>query len=69
LTKQPFQDRNLRQAGDTAQLLGLLIFHDAADEVGFTVAQANFMFDFALADDGLADAADVLLACHSRHVH
>ena len=47
----------------------LLIFHDAAQQVGLTVFQADFVLDLALTDDGLADAADVLLAGDGGNVH
>src|SRR5580704_771890 len=69
LTKEILEDRNLRQSRNAGQRLGLLVFHDAAEQVGFAVFQADFMLDLALADDGLADAADVLLASDSGDVH
>ena len=69
LAKEVFQYRNLGQAGDSAELLGLLIFHNAAQQVGLAVLQTDFMFDLALSNDGLADAADVLLAGDGGNVH
>src|ERR1700728_493802 len=69
LAEEIAENRNLRESGDAGQRLGLLIFHDAAEQVGFAVFQADFMLDLALADDGLADAADVLLASDSGNVH
>ena len=69
LPEQVFQDRNLGQARNAAQRLCLLVFHDSAQQVGFAVFEADFVFDLALPDDGLADAANVLLACDRGNIH
>ena len=69
LAEEIAEDGNLRESGDAGERLGLLIFHDSAEQVGLAVFQADFMLDFALADDGLADAADVLLASDGGNVH
>ena len=42
LAEQISQDRNLRQARDAAQRLGLRIFHDAADQAGLRHLSAEF---------------------------
>src|ERR1700690_2712795 len=69
LPEEILEDWNLRQAGNSAELPGLLVFHDSAEQAGLAVFQADLMLDFALADDGLADAADVGLAGDGRNVH
>src|SRR5215470_18045509 len=69
LAEQIFQDRNLGQPRDSAELLGLLVFHDAAEQVRLTVFKADFMFNLPLSNDGLANAAYILLASDSGHVH
>src|SRR5208283_3849877 len=45
------------------------VFHDAAEDVDFAFLHADLGFYLALADDGLADAADVLVGVHVRDVH
>src|SRR5215471_2369586 len=69
LAEQIPQDRNLRQARNSAELLSLLVFHDAAQKVGLTIFKADFVLNLALSNDRLADAADVLLASDRRDVH
>src|SRR5215472_4852573 len=69
LAKEVLEDRNLCESGNAGQLPGLLVFHDPAQQVGLTISQANLVLDLALSDDGLADAADVLLASNRRDVH
>src|SRR3984957_7573263 len=59
LTEKIFENRNLRQPGDSSQRLGLRIVHDPADQARLTVAQADFAeVDFFLSNDGLSDAAN-----------
>src|SRR5271170_404416 len=67
LTKKVSQDWNLRQPGDSSQCPGLRIIQNAANQAGFAVFQADFVLDFLLADDRLADAADARLADHRRN--
>ena len=69
LAEQVLQNGNLRQARYPAQRFRLLVFHDSAQQVSFAIFQADLMFDFALTNDGLADAADVLLSGNSGNVH
>ena len=69
LPKEIFQDRNLRQPRNSGQGLGLRIVQDSANQARFPVLQPDFMLDFLLADDGLADAADARLAHHRGNFH
>ncbi len=69
LGKKVFQDRNLRQPGNAVQRPDILVFQYSAQNVHFSFFEANFMLDFPLADDGLADAADVRLPGHRGYVH
>ena len=58
-SEEIFQEWNLRQQGHATKGLGLAVFEQPAQQVDFAFLQADFMFDLALPDDGLADAADV----------
>ena len=58
LREQIFKNRNLRQSGNPSQRLGLLIFHDAAQQVDLAILQPNLVLNLALPDHGLADAAN-----------
>ena len=69
LSEEIFQDGDLGQAGNSAERFGRLIFHDSAEEVGFAILQADLVLDFSLSNDGLADAANVLLTGDGRNVH
>jgi len=60
LSEQIFQYRDSREPGITAQRVTLGILENATDQVHFSIAQAGFMLDAALADNRLADAADIL---------
>ena len=68
LREQIFQDRNLRQARNSGQRLGPLVFHDAAEHVDFSVLQADLVLNLALTDDWLADAADADIRGHGGNV-
>src|SRR5262249_55709408 len=68
LREQVLQDWNLRQSRDSTQRARLLVFQDAAHQVDFAFAQADFMFDLALSNDWLVDAADVGGGCNRRYV-
>src|SRR6266566_6424522 len=69
LTKQVFQDRNLRQSGNPGETLGLQVLQHSAHKVGFAFAQPDDVLDLSLADDRLRDAANVRVAGHGRNVH
>src|SRR5579864_277045 len=43
LAEEVFKDRNLCQARNSAQLLGLLVFHNAAQQVSLAIFQADFV--------------------------
>src|SRR5256885_12562295 len=60
LSEQIFQYRDSREPGITAQRVTLGILQNATDQVHFSIAQAGFMLDATLADNRLADAADIL---------
>ena len=60
LPEQIFQDRNFRQPGIATERVRLRIFQNPTHQVDFSIAQASFMLDATLADNRLADAADVL---------
>ena len=62
------QNWNVRQARNSAQRLGLLVFQNSAQQVDFAFLQADFMLDLALPDYGLVDAADIRGACHRRYI-
>src|SRR5580704_4068009 len=69
LPKQISKDWNLRQPRNSGQRFGLRIVQDSADQARFSISQPNFMFNFLLADDGLADAADARLTHHRGNFH
>ncbi len=46
-----------------------VILQNPAQQVDFAFLQANFMFDLALPDHRLVDAADIGGRSHSRNVH
>ena len=68
LREQILQNWNVRQARNSAQRLGLLVFQNSAQQVDFAFLQADFMLDLALPDYGLVDAADIRGACHRRYI-
>ena len=69
LAKEIFQNRNLRQPRNSSQALALQILQHSAHQVGFTLAQADHVFDLLLTNDRLCDAADIGLTRHRRNVH
>ncbi len=68
LRKKVFQDRDRGQPRNPGQSFRLLVFHDAAQQVDFTIFQADLMLDLALSDHGLADAANAYVRGHRRDV-
>src|ERR1039457_2606027 len=60
LGEQIFEERNGRQSWNSRQRLGLSVFKDTAHDVNFAFPEANFLFDLALPDHWLRNAADVL---------
>ena len=69
LRKKIFQDRNGRQAWNSAQRLRLRVFQHAAQQADFAVLQADFVFNLALSNHRLIDATDAHVRCHRRDVH
>ena len=59
LSEQILQYRDPGQPRITAQRLTLGVLENATDQVDFSIAQAGFMLDATLADNRLADAADI----------
>src|ERR1700690_4242662 len=60
---------NLRNAGYPIQVLRGVALDQAAENADLAVLEANIVFDLALADDGLLDAADGALAGNRGNVH
>ena len=69
LSEQISQNRNLRQARNAGQRLGLRIVENSADQARFPVLQPDLMLDFLLPNNGLADSADARLPDHRRNFH
>ena len=69
LRKQIFQDGDLGQSWNTAQRSNVLIFQNSAEDIYFAFLEANFVFDLALANDRLADPADIRLPGHRGNIH
>ena len=60
LPEEIFQYRDLRQPGITAERVRLGVFQNPTDQVDFSVPQTGFVLDATLADDRLADTANIL---------
>src|SRR6185437_5619137 len=69
LAEEILQQGNLRQSRDSRQALAVQVFQHTAEQVGFALAQADLMINFALANDGLGNTADIRLAGDGRNVH
>ena len=69
LGKEVFQNRNLRQPWDAVQRADVLVLQNSAQDIHFAFLQADFMFNLALADHRLADAANVRLPGHRGNIH
>src|SRR5580704_5027049 len=69
LPKKIFQNWNLSQSRNSAQSLGLGIVQDPANQARFTIPQTDFVLNFLLSNDGLADAADARLVNYGGNLH
>src|ERR1700704_1742381 len=67
--EQVLEQRNLREARQSAEGLDVLVLEDAAEKIDFAFLQANFVLDFALTDDGLRDAANIAVSGYGGNVH
>src|ERR1035438_9961779 len=69
LGEEILEKRNGRQPWNSRQRLGLSVFKDTAHDVNFAFPQANLLFDLALPDHRLRNAADVLVSVNRRDIH
>ena len=59
----------MRQAGKAAERFHILILEDATEQVDFSLAQANFMLNFALPNDRLCDPANISVSGDRGNIH
>ena len=62
LPEQILEKRNLRQTGNSGEVLGLRILKHSAHQVGFTFAESDYVFNLSLSNNRLRNATNICAA-------